>query len=149
MPDIMVCIVALAGGSRIGAGCTWAGATFGGWLVVEFNRSSDSVRAVTSVAVVFRRFDRLQHFPDGIDDLQQHARDLGIENQLAFAQSAQQALGPMSDHLQLRESEKTGRSFDGVHGASTCIVGVSLRGDLFLQRDQVEVQLGEVFVGLD
>ena len=67
--------------------------------------------------IVLGRFDCLQHLPHGVDDLQEHTRDLGVESQVAIAQAREQILGAVSDHLQLLEAEKTGRSFHGVHGA--------------------------------
>ena len=103
---------------------------------------------IIAVAVGFGRFDGLQHLPHGVHHRQQCAGDLGVEDQLAVAQPAEQVLGGVGDGLQLLQSQEARRPLDGVQGAEHPAQRLALGGISF-QRDQVEVELGQVLVRLD
>ena len=105
-------------------------------------------RGIIAITLALRLLDGREHAPDGVHHAQQRAGDVRVEDQLAGPQPAEQALGGVADRLQLREPQETGRALDRVHGAKCPGQRLALLR-LLLQRDQVEVELGQTLVGLE
>ena len=61
-------------------------------------------------------FDRCQSPPSRVDRLQDQRRQRRSQFPLTVAQLGKDVLGPVSQPLQIRGTEETARSLDGVNG---------------------------------
>lgn len=104
--------------------------------------------------VAFRagRFDGAQHVAHGIDQGEQGVGDVLVEQQLAVAQPAEQALAGMGDGLQAFEAEEAAGALDGVDGAEDAaemlaVLRVLLEGDEFaIEPIQALIALDQEFL---
>src|SRR5207244_2804827 len=79
---------------------------------------------------------------------QQRTRDLGVQDQSAVAQPAQQIFPDVSDRFQLGKAQEAAGSLHGVNGAKDARQPLPV-GGILLQYDQIAVQLVQILVTLD
>ncbi len=120
----------------------------GGGLAIQDVLHPAHQQGVVGVTLGAGRLDLRQQRADGVDHLQQHGRELGVQRHLSVPQAGQQALTDVRDGLEGVEREESAGALDGVHRAEDA--RQQLAGPGFaLERDQVPVQLVQILVTLD
>lgn len=106
---------------------------------------------VISIAFLLSCFQGGEDLSDCIDRTEQGRGNLGIENQFARPQAAQQVFRCMADGLELDKIEEPRGALDGVEGPedpseSPAVPERFALGRLLFQGHEVEVKLCEVLV---